>query len=210
MVSSLGFQGRRMRLKTRIRILTVATGTVLLMATAAQAQRIHRWVDASGQVHYSDRAPAGAKAVVIAEIPKSTPSPNAGGAAAAVGERPSQDARQPRDVPETSLQIRTWPKSDQQIARERRLERERQDMKKLKELMRQRKIKPGSPSDSLQGQCRSRRESYCGQGEAAIVRADNERAWKQYEQADRMHRDAARTGTPYNGSRPRRPNVPRP
>jgi hypothetical protein len=198
------------KLKTRIRILTIATATVLLMATAAHAQRIHRWVDASGQVHYSDRAPAGAKAVVIAEIPKSAPPPNAGGAAAAVGERPSQDARQPPDVSETSRQIRTWPLSDYQIERERRQERERQDMKKFSELMRRRKIKPGSSNDSLQSQCRRRRESYCGQGDAAIGRADNERAWKQYEQADRMHRDAARTGTPFNGSKPRRPNVPRP
>ena len=38
---------------------------LVFLASAAQAQKIHRWVDEQGRVHYGDRPPAGAEEVPI-------------------------------------------------------------------------------------------------------------------------------------------------
>lgn len=43
----------------------MAAGTLTLLATPAQADKIMKWVDAAGVTHYGEKAPEGAKATTV-------------------------------------------------------------------------------------------------------------------------------------------------
>ena len=153
---------------------------------------------------------------MIANIPKSSPPPPLPSLpAAAVPDSPNSraivpDFRDARAVAGSADTRSPRKQTPEEIERAKAREREAKILKNIQALMAGKKLANGTPADSLQGQCKRRRETYCNQGDAAIANADNDRAWRQYQQADRIYQDSVRSGRPVTGPKPRPPNAPRP
>jgi hypothetical protein len=173
-----------MRLNSRIHVLTVAAGVLLLMATAAQAQRIHRWVDESGVVHYTDHPPPDStRAEIIADIPKSNrppPPPAAVPANETKGEPGAAKDRTPDDRQRAA------------------------DRKKAEDAMRK------AADEQTVSSCKARRDTFCGGGADVIRKKEAEKAWHQYDievqGRNRYNPNAPRT----YGAPPKPPSVDRP
>jgi hypothetical protein len=146
----------------------------LLFAASAHAQRIHRWVDDKGQVHYTDHPPpeAMSRAEVVADIPKSPyVPPRVAVVAEAAGS--ANDKSDPKSRAET-------PQQEQQDAYRKR--------KKQEELEQAQRDK------AVVDKCKQRRDIYCGQGAATILQKENDKAWDQYHAAQR-NREGLPPGT---------------
>jgi hypothetical protein len=168
---------------SRTRLLTVALGAMLLTATAAQAQRIHRWVDEKGVVHYTDHPPPDStRAEIIADIPKSNRPPPPPAAVAVPGNDPRAAAGTAQD-------------------------RTADDRQRAAKQKREEETRKKAADQQLVDSCKARRDTFCGQGADTIRSKDVEKAWHQYDVAmsGRNGPNAPRTGPP-----PRRPNVDRP
>jgi hypothetical protein len=173
-----------MPVTTRVRILAVATGAMLLIATAAQAQRIHRWVDDKGVVHYTDHPPPDStRAEIIADIPKSNRPPP-----------PPVTA----SVPTHESRAGSGSEKDKSAA-------DRQggaNRKQIEETYKK------AADQRLVDSCKARRDTFCGGGADVIRKKEAEKAWHQYdlEMSGRNRANAPRT----YGAPPKPPTVDRP
>lgn len=67
------------------------------LASVAAASTVYKWMDAEGQVHYTDRPPSGADAKLIAVYEKGSIEDEGGGDAAAAGDEspPAEETTSP-------------------------------------------------------------------------------------------------------------------
>lgn len=193
--------------------------TLVLVAPIVSAQKVVRWVDSQGQVHYSDHAPPDASAETVADLPKSPPP-------AAKPQRvpdAAPDFRQPYDPNEViggdkyGHKITRGQYDQEEAARA-------ADVKQKQDKLAQDRAVANAETTRKQEQadrdivagCYARRETYCSQDPAAVRRFEAEKAWHLYdvEMAGRMVTPPNPGGYPGNrrppGPPPKEPPMPRP
>jgi hypothetical protein len=210
---------------TVVRRISDSTACVALLVFAlapgiAAAQKVVRWVDSQGQVHYSDHAPPDAKAEVVNDLPKTPPPPASPPTPPRTqGEVP--DFRQPYDPDEViggdkyGRKITRGQDDKEQAARASALQQQQDKLAaervKAQEDAAQKKLQDDR---QLMADCKVRRDTFCDQGVEAVRRAEAERAWHQYDvemggtmsaQQEQWNHGRRRSGPP-----PMEPPMPRP
>jgi hypothetical protein len=184
-VFKLNVCGDALALSVKRAGLVVVLGPVLLLVVPgnADAQRIVKWVDAQGQVHYSDHAPAGqdAEAVAIHVAPGQPPPAvkpaasvavrGSASAATAGGKDPAANA--------ASEQQRRW-EEQQEAAQAAKVQADK----------------------DIVDRCNRGRETYCDEGAEAIRQHERFRAEQQYNDAVTARQQRAQRGIPSPAPRP--------
>jgi hypothetical protein len=211
-----------------MRVVSRISGSAALVALVvfavapgiAAAQKVVRWVDSQGQVHYSDHAPPEARAEVVNDLPKTPPVPAPAPEPPRIqGEAP--DFRQPYDPNEVIGSDKygrkiTRGQDDKEQAARASAHQQQQDKLAAERAKAQADAAQKKLQDDrqLMADCKTRRETFFDQGLEAVRRAEAERAWHQYDvemggtmsaQQDQWNHGRGRIGPP-----PKEPPMPRP
>lgn len=166
------------------------TSVLALLALAcapglALAQKIVKWTDANGQVHYSDHAPTDQNAVAV-NVPKSPPPPPP-------KPKPVVPVQTDEDA---ALNAQADAAHQKYLADEAARKKQYADDKKRQEDW-QKKY-----DQSVVDRCKANHETYCNKGAKGIQDEEWLRGVKQKQAAQRSYDSALRQG--YNpGNRPR-------
>lgn len=194
----------------------------------ANAQKVVRWVDSQGQVHYSDHAPPEASAETVTGLPKSPPPPPPPSAPTPAampqrGQGEAPDFRQPYDPNEViggdkyGHKITRGQFDKEEAARAADAKQKQDKLTQDRATAKTDAARKQEQADrELVAACYARRETYCSQDAAAVRRYEAEKAWHLYdvETMGRMVTPPNPGGYPaprrVPGPPPKEPPMPRP